>query len=204
MNRLLPLLALGGAACALGILFTIISLQRSAIHRLEQAGRDKDRFIGEVTAANAGLTAALDQMADSARRTDELLTEHADKNDELHRKTRSLEKRLREAIRHETIVALDDPLPPDAAYALCLRWRAAAGLANPPAGNTPALPDAGTNNTPARNTAPPPTTPGTTQNPCAGWEKITLRDILEWSGSLLDHAGAERLDKAALREWVRE
>lgn len=203
MSRYLLYLALGTAACVLGALLGIISLQRSAIQRLEQAGRDKDRHIGEVTAANAGLAAALDQMADSARRTGQLLAEHAGKNDELHLKTRSLEKRLREAMRHETVVALDDPLPSDAAYALCLRWRAAAGLAGPAAGYPPAHPDAGKNNTPARNTANSPAEPGN-ENPCAEWQHITLRDVLEWSGSLLDHAGAERLDKAALREWAGE
>ena len=177
-----------------------------ALLHLEEAGRNKDRHIGEVKAANAGLQTALSEMTATASRSGKLLVEHADRTEQLHLKTRTLERQLREAMRDEKTVDLDAPLPPDAAFALCLRWYAASTSdAGSVTGNTPADSDAGKSNPqtgiPEIWHVPDPFGAG---NPCAGWENVSTRDALEWAGTLLDHAGAERLDKAALREWAQK
>lgn len=40
---------------------------------------------------------------------------------------------------------------------------------------------------------------------CRNWRgKLTLGDTVEWAGLLLDHAGLERLDKEAIREWATQ
>ena len=149
----------------------------------------QDRHIGEVTAANAGLEAALAAREATRLRAETLLAEHAGKAESASARARTLERRLTEALSHAKTLDLDQPLPADAAFALCLRYRAARGLAPADSeGDASAAAAARAGDSAAAL--------------CGGWRQLTPRQALDWLGLLLDHAGAERLDKAALREWA--
>ena len=184
-------LAIGAAAVfVLGGLLGFITWQNS--HIKKQAGiiAEQDRHIGVVESANAGLAEALATMEEGRNRDNALIEASAQETDKFAAEARTLERRLREALRHATILNLDAPLPADAALALCLRYRAARGLGVESAERSAAGgPDAGKDHSAASF--------------CAAWRRVTLRDALEWVGLLLDHAGAERIDKAALRQWAQ-
>lgn len=187
------------AAFVLGSLLGVIALQDSAIERLETEGRDKDRQIGAIRAANLALESALAAARENARRTDELLADNAEKNQTLTTQARRLERRLREAMHDATTIDLDAPLPGDATLALCLRWRAASGLAADDSRSPAFGPAAGAGDSLAGIGGG---VGSDVSSLCDAWRGVSMRDVLEWSGTLLDHAGAERLDKAALRQWA--
>ena len=195
MNRSL-LIALG--ALVAGIVAGIISWQHGAIERLEAAGEAKDREIGEVTAANAVLGSALDALREIAARNDALLADHAGEIEAAGARARGLERQLREALKHEATFDLDTPLPAAVADALCMRWLSVSGyLAGDRAGYAAGSPDAGTGDSVAARASVESAGAG-----CEGWRVVTWRQVMEWSGLLADHAGLERMDKAALRGWA--
>lgn len=176
------------AACA--VVGGVISWQAATINDQAATIAEQDRHIGEVTAANAGLAAALDTVIAFRAADDDLIMETASRADDLAATSRTLQRRLTEAMRHAKTVNLDAPLPADAVDALCLRYRAASGVGTPDhTGDAPGGTDARSG-----NPGPP---------DCRSWRALTLRDVVDWAGLLLDHAGAERLDKAALRAWAR-
>lgn len=180
-------------ALAAGIVAGIIGWQHTTVTRLEASGADKDRVIGEVTAANTVLSAALDGALERAHKNDALLAAHAGTIEAAAMRARRLERQLREALAHETTFDLDAPLPRAAADAFCLRWLSASGyLSGDHQGYAAGVVAPGTGDTAA----------GGGPAFCAGWDTVTYRDALEWAGLLLDHAGAERIDKAGVRGWV--
>lgn len=160
--------------------------------QLKQELDVRTRELDEAAAVRQGLETALADLRRAAARSDEAALAAARKADELADRARTLDKRLREALRRETTFELDSPLPAALSLALCQRWQAAAGRAEaePPPG---AL-DRGRADTASVRDIP--------TEFCAPWADLTLRDALEWLGLLLDHAGAERIDKAGVRDWA--
>ena len=196
MNKTL-LIALG--SLLVGLAAGAISWQANTIARLETEGRGKDRVIGEVTAANDALAAVLDEIRETHRKNEELLEGHAARTEAAQREARALERRLREALGHESAFTLDDPLPRAVADALCLRHLAASGHpAGPNQGSASGAADAGEGHTASPRDG---AGSGRSATPCGEWRTVTYRDALEWTGLLLDHARLERADKEALRAW---
>lgn len=151
----------------------------------------KDARIAEVTAANVGLEVAMEAMHE-ARERDALITEATLTSvDTLNTNARTLRAQLQEALRHAQTVDMDAPLPAAAADALCLRYLAARGQSPDAVAGDAAI---GAHAGAAHSLAAA----------CGPWRVVTLRDVVEWAGLLLDHAGAERLDKAGLRRWAHE
>lgn len=165
--------------------------QQSTINRQAEHAETQARRIAEVTAVNAGLEVTVKAMHESRER-DALITEATLTSvDSLNTNARTLRAQLQEALRHAKTVDMDAPLPVAATDALCLRYLAARGESpGAVAGNT-----AGSAHARAAHTL---------AAACGSWRGVTLRDVVEWSGLLLDHAGAERLDKAGLRRWAHE
>ena len=179
------------AAVILSALLAFIFWQDRQIKRQEATIRTQAENIGVLQTANASLASALKEAGEAKDRDNALVAEAAQKIDTLTARARLLDRRLKEALRDDQALSLDAPLPSGVTVALCLRYRAARGLGDAgPQGNAPAGPDAGENHSPAPA--------------CGDWGAVTLRDALEWTGLLLDHAGAERLDKAALRSWAAQ
>lgn len=163
--------------------------QKSTIDGLNESAAAQARSMAEVKAANAGLGAALQYMED-ARQWDALVTESTLASvDSLNSNARALRSQLQEALAHAKTVEMDAPLPAAATDALCLRYLAARGQ-SPDRTQTDAAGGAA-----ARAAYPP-------AHLCDAWRGVTLRHVVDWAGLLLDHAGAERLDKVGLREWV--
>lgn len=166
--------------------------QRHVIAGMSAQAEGQARQLGEVIAANAGLAESLAALR-AARATDNaVVLNAADEAERLSRHAATLERRLQEALYvQNTAVDFDAPLPVDAVDALCLRYRAAAGhYGDSSSRDTAPGADARAHNTPAPA--------------CDGWRTLTLRQVVEWAGYLLDHAGLERTDKAALRAWAKE
>jgi hypothetical protein len=188
----------------IGVLLLAVWWQHSAMNRLA-------RELGELTAANSGLAISLSAAEEGRRRDNTIIAEAATAAQELQNTARNLQYQLKEALKHETQFNLDSPLPVHITDALCLRWQAASGYSEDNAGNAAAGAHART-----RHTAPgicsasdgglrPPGSPQVRAEPssCASsWRNVTLYELFEWTGALLDHAGLERLDKAALRKWA--
>lgn len=184
-------LAIAAAALfILGGLIGFIAWQDGHIKKQATTISEQSRHIGELEAANAGLASVLDAMKAARDRDNAVIKATAHEADKLTAEARILERRLKEALRHATTLDLDAPLPADAALALCLRYRAARGLGDQGAeGSSAGGTDAGKDYPAAAF--------------CDDWRRVTLRDALEWLGLLLDHAGAERIDKAGLRKWAQ-
>ncbi len=163
-----------------------------ATWQLKQTLDVRTRELDEAVAIRQGLEAALVDLRSEAARSDEAALAAARKADALAVRARTLDKQLREALRHETRLDLDTPLPAALSLALCLRWQAAAG-------RTETTSDPGKPNRERADTA---FDDDTSAVFCDPWTDLTLRDALEWLGLLLDHAGAERIDKAGLRDWA--
>lgn len=183
MQRLVPFLV-GLLAVAAALLWW----QRSDLSDLRQRAETQARSIAEVKAVNAGLSQALQDVQD-ARQWDALVTETTLASvDSLNINARTLRAQLQEAIAHAKTVEMDAPLPAAATDALCLRYLAARGQgADRGAADAAGSTVAGKAHTSA--------------DVCAAWRGVTLRHVVDWAGLLLDHAGAERLDKAGLRQW---
>lgn len=184
MSRLSLVLAVLLAAAA-----ALLWWNHSTLERMSQRAETLARSISEVKAENAGLSQALLDM-DEARQRDTLIIETTLASvDSLTSNARALRSQLQEALAHAKTVEMDAPLPAAATDALCLRYLAARGQ-SPDRTQTDAARGAA-----ARAAYPP-------ANLCEAWRGVTLRHVVDWAGLLLDHAGAERLDKAGLREWV--
>lgn len=155
---------------------------------LYQSGQRTREELGRVKADLELAESALEQLRRFRASEAELVADSAEEQERLTVKNRKLEWQLREALKNANF-DLDTVLPGAVADALCLRWRVASGFGGgvDAAGGA----DAGAGHTVAAV--------------CAGWRgKLTLGDVVEWAGLLLDHAGAERVDKAALRRWSEE
>ena len=107
-----------------------------------------------------------------------------------------LQRQIQEAAKHET--NLDAFIAHSIADALCLQYAAASGYAvrdttaDAPVGLAARADDtaAGQGHAPALD--------------CSRWRRLTYRDLVEWQGELLRHAGLERADKAVGRAWLQE
>lgn len=165
--------------------------QQSTIVEQRASMQRKDERIAEVTAANAGLEATVQAMHEARERDAQITEATLTSVDSLNTNARTLRAQLQEALRHAKTVDMDAPLPAAAADALCLRYLAARGQSSDAvAGDAAASAHARATDTFAAA--------------CGPWRVVTLRDVVEWAGLLLDHAGAERLDKAGLRRWAHE
>ena len=98
---------------------------------------------------------------------------------------KTLSSKLGRAMKNEKTINFDTILSADLNNAFCLRYRNAKSTI------------------PARGVADGEA--DTIARKCSGVEKrLTIGDVFEWVGLLLDHAGLEGRDKAALREWVKD
>lgn len=155
---------------------------------LQQKIDAQARHIGEVEAANAGLVLSLETLEAARQREQHSINQTAKRARNLEAHAKKLEHQLQEALRDATQLSLDSPLPLPVLDAFCLRWRAASGYSEDDTRNPTPPADAGKTH---------PYAPY-----CADWQRVSLRDVLDWTGLLLDHAGLERLDKQGLREWT--
>lgn len=132
------------------------------------------------------------QLDELHKADNQLVANTTAERDSLAAQNRILSHQLSEAINHEKPATVNTILSDDVSRSLCLRLRAASGLLTARADSAAS---AGGADTRAAH-------PGSnTFADCAEWQgRLTVGAVVEWSGALLDHAGAERLDKAALRE----
>lgn len=172
-----------------GILSLLAVLALTALASWRQHGviRDQERQLGELTVAHAALARNLDSLRAARAADDRIVSETASRAEAMTNKARVLERKLREAARHEA--DFDRRLSRHVTDALCLRWLSASGA------HGGDFRDAAGN---AHAETHDPAAAG-----CDSWAGMTVRDAVEWSGLLLDHAGLERLDKEALRQWLQ-
>ena len=149
---------------------------------------DQAEQIGEVTIANAALSQSLETMRKGREADNMVVKQAAEQADRMTATARTLERQLQGAMHGE--VDFDRVLSRGVTDALCLRWQSASGVYGGDPGDAAGRTHAGKSDSPA---------PG-----CAEWAGLTLRDVVEWSGLLLDHAGLERGDKAGLRAWAAQ
>ena len=111
----------------------------------------------------------------------------ARENRRLAERARCLEHQLEEAISNDQ--NFNYPVPDRVALDLCRLWHAASGRGADNAAAAPAAAAGGATHPPAAA--------------CADWlgGRLTLADLTRWLALLLEHAGAQRADKAALRAW---
>lgn len=166
----------------------IFAWQRHTINVLADEAEQQSRRLSEATVVNAGLAQSVETLR-RIRETDQLVVvQAAEQSQRMTARARSLEHQLREAMHGEA--DFDRVLSRGVTDALCLRWQAASGLADAgDPGTAAGRADAGTGDSAAVA--------------CDGWAGLTVRDAVEWAGLLLDHAGFERTDKAALRQWAQ-
>lgn len=150
-------------------------LYRAELHRSAKAEAETVRLSKNMDTLRKGRDADNLVIAQAAEQSERMTT-----------RARTLERRLREAMNGEA--DFDRVLSRNVTDALCLRYRSAAGVY----GGDPAIAAGRTH----AGTSDP------VAGQCAHWAGMTLRDAVEWAGLLLDHAGLERLDKQALREWA--
>ncbi|MCL1888995.1 MAG: hypothetical protein FWF99_00625 [Desulfovibrionaceae bacterium] len=177
-GAILPLLALAGAAWGLF---------------QHQAGRIRD--LSEQTALlsfnNSSLAMSNAALREAGQRDGRLLAEAADRAAKYAELNKTLDHRLNKALQDAKNTKADYSfqLSDDLTDALCLRWFAASGKAGADFFPAPGAFAAGETHPPAAG--------------CAAWRgRVNLGEALLWTGLLLEHAGQERLDKAALREWA--
>lgn len=152
---------------------------------------EQGKSIGELSAANAAQSATITELRASKKCDDDLVTGTAEKIDRLATRIQSLDRRTQEALRNAPNLTIDSLLPPDAADALCLQWHAASGRL---AADYPGHAAGGADARAADPSAPD----------CGRWRRMTVRHAVEWNGLLLKHAGLEREDKAAFRQWAAQ
>lgn len=175
------------AAAVGGYIYSQDARLRAADATIAEQGKS----IGELSAANAAQSATITELRASKKRDDDLVAGTAEKLDKLATRIQSLDRRTQEALRNAPNLTIDSLLPPAAADALCLQWHEASGrLAADYPGNAAGGADARA----ANSVAPD----------CGRWRRMTVRDAVEWNGLLLRHAGLEREDKAALRQWAAQ
>lgn len=136
--------------------------------------------------AHAALSAVVDRLQDARVADQAAVLRSAQAVDRLEVKARALDHKLREAMHAEA--DFDRVLSRGVTDALCLRYSAASGKTGGDPACSAGCADAGKTHPPAAG--------------CDAWAGLTIRDAVVWVGLLLDHAGAERLDKAALRSWA--
>ncbi len=151
---------------------------------------------------NKEYEAAAKKVEAGKKRDEEIVEKKLSQDEELKASVRRLESKLQGVLNNakykEKQFTFDSVLPRDAIDALCLQWHEASGFSSRAAARA----TAGAADARAQNT---PTTRGdyghSLKADCRAWHGLTLRAVIEWSGLLLTHAGHERLDKNALREW---
>jgi len=178
------------AAIALVGLAGTIAVQRHMINTRDATIQTQSESIGSLTTANAMQDGVIRQLRANVERDNRVLAENAKQIENLSNRQRSLDRKIRESLNNAKNLTLDSVLPVDASNALCMQYHAASGdsITSDNQGDTSLSPDAGAGNSVASR--------------CAGWYNLTLRDVVEWSSLLLQHAGLERLDKSALRAWA--
>ena len=178
----------GIVLAALALVTGVFVWQRHTINVLSDEVEQQARRLGEVTAVNAGLAHSLEIMRQGRAADNLIVAQAAEQSERMTARARTLEHQLREALHAEA--DFNRVLSRGVTDALCLRWRAASGRggAGDP-GDAAGRADAGTDDSVAGQ--------------CGHWAGMTVRDAVEWAGLLLDHAGFERTDKAALRQWAQ-
>lgn len=165
-----------------------IALQRATI--AAQGER-----IGGLQTANAAQAATISAMEASKKENAALILGTAEKVEALAASFRVFDRKAMEALKHADLT-LDSVLPADAVTAFCLQYLAAGGkLPADYQGAAAAGAHAGAAD-------PSPAGGGGYAVDCSGFGKITVRDAVSWNALLLRHAGEEREDKAALRQWA--
>lgn len=187
----------GGGSIMLGVMMLALSVHSCNLTQDidKQAGEIK-ALTGEnalLTAANAGFAAANKELRERQEADNALILQTVQERDSQAAQSRVLAAKLQEALSHEKIAAVTTVLSDPVSDALCLRLQAARG----------ALAAGGDNGagTGSLHNGAPDTGAAPLAGDCAAWRgRLTVGAVMEWAGALLDHAGAERLDKAALRE----
>ena len=150
---------------------------------------EQGEYIGTLEAAAAVNLQTIAHLWAGRAADARVMAERDTRIEGLQAENRGLERQKQEALRGKTnLFTLDSLLPAAFADGLCLQYRAAAG-----AGSGNAAGDAA-GSLDARA--------GDTAAACAVWQTLTFADVLDWVGPLLEHAGLERADKAALRGWA--
>lgn len=153
---------------------------------------------------NAGQAKTIEYQQQARAIDNRLIAQNASQHSNLATTNRSLEAQLQEALKDaekkepsicpstsKPKLSLDALLPFGATDALCLRWQAASGRTistghnqGDPAGSIYARAS------------------DTSATDCSRWRGLTVRGVIEYVGDLIDHAGADRLDKAGIRAWA--
>lgn len=181
-----------GAACIAALAATFW-WQSSTIARLEESNAALvERSTLAESRAEASVAALIESEAERLR-ADSAVAGRDKQVEALNTKVGALQKQLREAAKNET--NLDRRVHPDIADALCVQYAAASGYAvRSGQGDAPGSAGARAGDTVAGWRYVP-------ALDCSQWREITYRGLVEWPGGLLSHAGIEREDKAAQRQW---
>lgn len=167
-------------ACIIAGLIAVICWQRSAMS-------DQSERLTKIEIERDALSQSVDKLR-AWREEDRLaVLQSAQQAERMTVKNKTLEYRLQEALRAEA--DFNRVLSRGVTDALCLRYQSATGVYGGDPGDSTGRTHAGESNTAAAG--------------CASWAGLTVRGAVEWAGLLLDHAGLERIDKQAIREWTR-
>ena len=185
-----PALLGGEAALALLLVAAMVAfwVRGLAVARLEDENEALKAAYGQVTAVNAANAATMETLRAEKFVAEMAVSMKETEAGKLRAHNSVLQRQLREAAKHEE--NLDRLVARGIADALCLQHAAASG--NAVRGGS-ADPAAGTDARAAHTAAR-----------CAGWRELTYRDVVEYTGVLLEHAGLERADKRALRFWAEK
>lgn len=161
------------------------------IGQLESKNHNLELANSRLASSNQGFAASFSALLARVEADNQLVAKAAAQREALAAQNRILNHQLSEAIKHEKPATINTILSDDLTRALCLRFRSASGLLAAGA-------DSGAS---ARAAHPRADHSGSAASAnCAEWQgRLSLGAVIEWSGALLDHAGDERLDKAALR-----
>ena len=171
--------------CA-GLVAIIAVLGWLLSHTSDKLG-ERERELGEMAVANVIANIALAESKVEAARKDDAVANAAKKQRVSDAKATAAAHKLTEALHNEKATAYTG-LSDDIVMSLCLRYYTARGDSHHKPGQPASSPDARKGNTPASQ--------------CDKWRGMTVGNVVVWTGYLLDHAGAERIDKEGIREWV--
>ena len=173
-------------ACIIAGLCAVIFWQRGSMR--DQTGR-----MAKIEVERDSLSQSVERLRALQEADKMVVVQSAEQAERMASRAKMAEYRLQEALHAE--VDADRVLSRGITDALCLRYGAASGANGGDPDCSAGCADAGKSHTAAAGSTVPAN--------CNAWAGLRVRDVLEWSGLLLDHAGLERIDKAAIRGWVR-
>ena len=176
-------LLLGGGAVVLLSGLAVISWQNK---NLKEAVTRKDREIGEIAAANDAQKTALQALLEQNARNGEAIISANGEMEKLAARARYLEKKTREAMKHEPVLQMADPWPDAVRWNLCLRWLSAENrLPGDYVRHNPGTAAPGGNDSVAAF--------------CAAWNRLTPEETVTWAGLLLDQLGRMKIKNNAAK-----